>query len=79
MATLSTTYSTKVFEDDRYSSIHGISISHDLCTPHVATSSATALEMHNVQILKMFVQREFPRSVQVMQKLVCVLQKSYVV
>ena len=40
----------------------------------MCTTSALALEMHSAQVLKMLVQMECPRSVQVLQK--CFVSKS---
>ena len=42
-------------------------IVHSICT-----SSAPALEMHSAQVLEMLAQMECPRSVQVLQEMLCI-------
>ena len=41
-----------------------------LCTPYVQV--VHALEMHSAQVLEMLAQRECPRSVQVLQEMLCI-------
>ena len=55
-----------------HSSRHGSSQEFPSLVHSICTSSAPALEMHSAQVLKMLAQRECPRTVQVLQEMLCI-------
>ena len=56
----------EVIDVSQFSNFHS-SLVHSICT-----SSAPALEMHSAQVLEMLAQMECPRSVQVLQEMLCI-------
>ena len=55
-----------------HSSRHGSSQEFPSLVHSIRTSSAPALEMHSAQALEMLAQMECPRSVQVLQEVLCI-------
>ena len=55
-----------------HSSRHGSSQEFPSLVHSICTSSAPALEMHSAQVLEMLAQMECPRSVQVLQEMLCI-------